>query len=106
MLERTHNIKSEILYIEFQRIVKDEIEAARRDESLDPENIHIVQLESDPEINFLLPFPFFVPQENFRYGSYTYTENGNKQLENGLADMGVVYEKNTNGEKTFDYNPM
>lgn len=31
-------------------------------------------------------------EENFRYGSFKYTEYGNKQLENRFNDMGVVYD--------------
>jgi hypothetical protein len=50
-------------------------------------------------------FPLFVPEENFRYGSFTYTEDGNKRPENGFHDMGVVDGKNSDSETTSDYDP-
>lgn len=65
MLQRIENTKTEILESDFLRIVKDEIEEARNVENIDSDNMRVVQLESNPSIMFLLPFPFFVPEENF-----------------------------------------
>jgi hypothetical protein len=106
MLQWIENTKEEIPDIDFVRIVKDEIREARNVESIDSENMRVLQLESNPSIRFLLPFPFFVPDKNFRYGSFKYTENGNKQLENGFEDLGVVYGKDKDSETTSEYDPQ
>lgn len=106
MLQTTMNTKKEIRDIDFEKIVKSEIEEAGKLETIDPDNIHVVQLESNPNTMFILPFPFFVPDRDFRYGSFKYTENGNKQREEGFNDMGVVYGKDKDSETASKYDPQ
>jgi hypothetical protein len=74
--------KKEISTLEFQDIVKGEIELSKEVESQNSDNIIMYKLNSTDV--YLLPFPFFIPTEDFRYGSFKYDEDGHKQFEDGL----------------------
>jgi hypothetical protein len=104
MIERTYNNKKEILDAQFKGIVKDEIASAKKIKSENPDNNNLVQLES-PYGVYLLPFPFFIPEESFRHGSFKYTEDGNKLLEDRFEDMELIFGKNIHDNKTVRYSP-
>jgi hypothetical protein len=105
MIEKTYNQKIQILNKEFQQIVEDQIETAKMVETEDSDNIILHQLNSVEGI-FLLPFPFFVPDESFRFGSLRYTEDGKKQLDSRFENMGLIFGKSNGDEKTLNYNPQ
>jgi len=86
MIERSNNNKREILGQEYQEIIKDEIELSKKVEIENSDNIILHKLDSSKEV-IVFPFPFFVPVEEFRYGSFKYDQDGHRQSDGGLADM-------------------
>ena len=88
MIESTNNYQREIFDSEFQETAKGEIELAKRTESDDPDNIVSHDL-SAPASVLLLPFPFFKPIEEFRYGSFSYYADGHRESDNEFEDMTV-----------------
>jgi hypothetical protein len=88
MIERSNINKREILGPEFHKIVKSEIELSKKVESENSDNIIMHKLDSLTDL-FILPFPFFVPTEGFRYGSFKYDEDGHRRSDGGLADMRI-----------------
>ena len=70
MIEENTKNKKEISAAEFQDIVKGEIALSKEVESENSDNIIMHKLNSTDV--YLFPFPFFIPTEGFRYGSFKY----------------------------------
>jgi hypothetical protein len=85
MIERNSKNKK-VSASEFQEIIIDEIELCKKVESENSDNIIFHKLDSSSDV-YLLPFPFFIPTEGFRYGSFKYDQDGHKQFENESNDM-------------------
>ncbi|MGA9155149.1 MAG: hypothetical protein WBZ36_31585 [Candidatus Nitrosopolaris sp.] len=88
MIESTNNYQREIFDSEFREIANNEIELAKRAERDDPDNIVSREL-SAPAGLFLFPFPFFIPVEEFRYGSFSYYADGHMESDNEFEDMAM-----------------
>jgi hypothetical protein len=105
MIERTYNDKREILDAEFEEIVKKQILKSRKIESENSENTNVEVLTAANGI-FILPFPFFIPDESFRYGSFKYSSDGSKHPEDRFENMGMVFGKSNGDDKTTNYGPQ